>query len=269
MTTPVLPSQTPSPFINNITVQNLVDHAGGWNDHRRVRAKDGTIIPGTNWDPMFNMREITAQLSLTGPATKRNIAEYMYGQPLQFQPGTQSSDTTRSASYSNFGYLLLGLVVEEVTGESFIDFVRSTFSEPGCPLDVHLSRTLGGSIHNREVWYDDPGMGLSPLKPHATIETPYPYGGEGWTTECADSNGGLMTTAATLARFISRHAVWGLGGRAAGSARTGSQAGTSSYAASLTNGVDCAFIFNTRSFPDGPNALNTFTAQFYSLVSQI
>jgi CubicO group peptidase (beta-lactamase class C family) len=165
--------------------------------------------------------------------------------------------------------MLLGLIVEEVTGESFSDFVRARFSEPGSPLDVHLSRTLGGSIHNREVPYEDPGIGLSALEPHAHIEAPYPYGGEGWTTECADSNGGLMTTAGALARFISQHAVWGLGGRSAGNARTGSQAGTSSYAASLTNGVDCAFIFNTRSFPEGPSALNTFTQGFYNLVSKI
>ncbi|HJX83623.1 MAG TPA: hypothetical protein VJ723_04695, partial [Candidatus Angelobacter sp.] len=73
-----------------------------------------------------------------------------------------------------------------------------------------------------------------------------------------DSGGGLATTASTLARFIGQHATWGLGGRAAGAERSGSMAGTSAYAMSRPNGVDCAFIFNTRNFKNG-NAYDSFT----------
>ena len=41
------------------------------------------------------------------------MARYMYGKPLQFVPGTQNYDTTDGNSYCNFGYLLLGMVVEK------------------------------------------------------------------------------------------------------------------------------------------------------------
>jgi CubicO group peptidase (beta-lactamase class C family) len=269
ITSVAIPTQTPSPYINNISVIQLVNHAGGWNDHDTVTAQDGTVIPGTNLDPMFNMRNISLLLQIPRPVTKRDIAEYMYGEPLQFVPGTQNFNTTNGASYSNIGYMLLGLVIEEVTGEPFVDYVRSRFSTPTRPLNVYFSRTLGGALHSREVWYtSSPEMGPSALEPHADVRVPLPYGGEGWMTESADSSAGLMTTAATLAKFISTHAVWGLGGRTL-AFRDGSMAGTSSYAQSLTNGVDCSFILNTRAFDGGVKALNTFTKSFTTLVAKL
>ncbi len=82
--------------------------------------------------------------------------------------------------------------------------------------------------------------GIAPLRAH---------GGEGWLTELMDAGGGLMATASAVVQLIGRHAVWGLGGRAANYARSGSMAGTSSMAVSRGDGVDYCFIFNTREFP--------------------
>jgi hypothetical protein len=76
--------------------------------------------------------------------------------------------------------------------------------------------------------------------------TAFCHGGEGWTTEAMDGSGGLAATASALVRFIRGHAVWGRGGRMAGAARTGGMAGVSSRAESRTDGVDFAFVFNTR-----------------------
>ena len=69
---------------------------------------------------------------------------------------------------------------------------------------------------------------------------------DGWTTEAMDGSGGLCANATALVRFIWLHAVWGRGGRIAGAARTGGMAGVSSRAESRVDGVDFAFIFNTR-----------------------
>ena len=52
------------------------------------------------------MRQIAQDLKLKNPATKRDVATYMYSRrDLEFAPGTNSK-------YSNYGYLLASLVVE-------------------------------------------------------------------------------------------------------------------------------------------------------------
>ncbi len=255
---PGVPGQRPPQHINDITVQNLVDHSGGWNDHGAFTAKNGQKIPSSNWDPVFGIRKIAQELRLSGLPTKMDMARYMYGQPLQFAPGTQNFDTTSGNSYSNIGYMLLGLVVEKVSGRSYIEFVRAVPLAHDGTSDVYLAHTAARERMPREVWYEDGGTGPSALFPFKDVIVPNPYGGEGYVTELMDSGGGLATTAGTLARFIGQHATWGLGGRAPGAERSGSMAGTSSYAMSRPNGVDCAFIFNTRNFKDA-HAYENFT----------
>jgi CubicO group peptidase (beta-lactamase class C family) len=245
ITSAALPSQTPDPNINTITVQQLIDHAGGWD--RGV----------AGFDPVFSMRKIAQALQLSGPPNKRDLARYMYGEPLQFAPGTNSK-------YSNFGYVLMALIVEKVTGRAFIDYLKTTVLTPEGITDVFLARTLRTQRLSNEGFYDDPGLGLTVLQPTVEQLVPYAYGGEGWTTESMDGGGGLAATATALTQFIHRHAVWGMGGRAAGAARSGGMAGTSSLAVSRGDGVDYAFIFNTRNIPQA--ASETFGNRITTLL---
>jgi CubicO group peptidase (beta-lactamase class C family) len=264
---PAIARDHPSPYINDITIQHLIDHAGGWNDHNSVRAKDGTHIPGTAEDPTFRMREIALELHLSTPPSKLDIARYMYGKPLQFVPGSQDFDTTSGSSYSNFGYLLLGMVIEKVSGKSFPDFVRTELQPASDASNVYLSRMMSPQ-DLREVWYEDPGHGPTSLNPRASTILPAVSGGGGFITDIGDSDGGLMTNAETLAHFISQNAVWGMGGRAAGYARSGSLPGTSSYATSLENGVDCAYILNTRAFKS-EGAINHLETSLEKLLAEL
>jgi len=257
----------PSPHINDITIQHLVDHAGGWNDGDAVHAKDGTRIHGGAQDPTFRMREIALELHLSTPPSKLDMARYMYGKPLQFVPGTQDYDTTDGNSYSNFGYLLLGMVVEKVSGKSYPDFVRSDLRPAADASNVYLSRMMSAR-DPREVWYDDPGRGPTALNPRSSAILPAAYGGGDFITDICDSDGGLMTNAETLAHFISQNAVWGLGGRAADSARSGNMDGTSSYATSLENGIDCAYVLNTNTFK-GDNATDRLEESLETLLAEL
>lgn len=226
ITKKALNSQTVDVRVNDITVEHLVDHEGGW---------DSTTVG----DWVFRMRKIANDLGLSGPAVKFDLVRYIYGEPLQFKPGSKSQ-------YSNIGYTTLAQLVEKVSGQKYETYLRGAILQPDGITEVRLARTLRSQKLANEVLYDDPNVGLSAAEPTKEKRTAYCYGGEGWTTEAMDGSGGLCATANALVQFIRLHAVWGRGGRMAGAARTGSMAGVSSRAESRTGDVDFAFIFNTR-----------------------
>jgi CubicO group peptidase (beta-lactamase class C family) len=90
-------SHPADPRSDTITIQQLLDHQGGYDDSST----------GSGFDPTYNMR--TIGLAVGHVAAKLDVASYMYGRMLDFAPGTNTK-------YSNFGYLLAGAVVEKVTG---------------------------------------------------------------------------------------------------------------------------------------------------------
>jgi CubicO group peptidase (beta-lactamase class C family) len=237
ITKAALATQTPDPRVSTITVQNLLDHTGGWNDGT---ADPKLNVPSSNFDAVFQIRKIANDLGLSGPPTKRDLARYMYGMPLQFAPGGNNGAIS---AYSNFGYTLLGLIVEEVSGMPYIDFVRDELCKPLGIHEVYLGRMLAGAFHPREVAYDAAGSGPNALEPHANVSAPTAYGGGGFVTELMDSGGGLVATATALAFFAHSHAAYGYGGRM-GSARSGGMAGTMSLVETRGD-IDFAYIFNT------------------------
>jgi CubicO group peptidase (beta-lactamase class C family) len=215
-----------------ITVQQLLDHTGGYD--RAV----------ANWDPVFDMRGIALALGLNRAVTKADVVGFMYKQrSLQHDPGTQNA-------YSNYGYLLLGYLVEKVSGQSFGDFVRGQLLAPLGIGNVWVAKTTRAGKRSDEVSYDDPGLGGSAVQPASNALVPACYGGEGWLTEVMDSGGGLATNASALVRYVAHYPVWGNGDfRVANYERDGSMAGVSSMTICRGDGIDWAVIFNTRAFP--------------------
>lgn len=90
--------------VAQITLRNLLQHTGGWDRY----------IAG---DPIFQDRAIAAALGVPLPITQAHIVQYMRTRSLNFTPGARWA-------YSNFGYLLLGQIVEAITGQQFDDYVR-------------------------------------------------------------------------------------------------------------------------------------------------
>jgi len=264
---------TVDPRSKTIMIDQLVNHAGGWNDHGSLASP---AIPGTSWDPVFGIRKIAN--ALTAPPnnlaahktpTKRQIAGYMYGQPLQFNPGQYNYSTSKTVSYSNYGYMLLGLAVEQVTRQPFVEYLKQSVLAP-LGLDDHLfvSPMLSKQTNPLEVHYDDPGTGPTALDPTSNAVVPYAYGGEGYVTELMDSGGGLMTTATTLALFAHRRAAWGMGPRAVSPGRSGGMAGVSSHMESRDGDVDYAYIFNTRHFTQPGDPLGDFQTRLNALFAK-
>jgi N-acyl-D-amino-acid deacylase len=92
------------PRLHHITVRELLYHAGGWS-----REESG--------DPIGFGRRAVRALRAEPPVTPAMLARYMMGRPLDFDPGTR-------CDYSNFGYLLLGLVIERSADEPYREGVR-------------------------------------------------------------------------------------------------------------------------------------------------
>lgn len=78
---------------SEITIDDLLSHSAGW-----IRSKDHP-------DPVFNDYPTGHPIRRKLPAFAKDFLAYMLGQPLQYAPGSQSS-------YANFGYFLLGRVLE-------------------------------------------------------------------------------------------------------------------------------------------------------------
>jgi N-acyl-D-amino-acid deacylase len=222
----------PDPRLKDITIQDLLEHRGGWD---RDKA----------FDPMFRSREIAAALRKPGPATSRDIIRYMAGQPLQFTPGSKSV-------YSNFGYCVLGRVIEKVTGRSYLSYVRRAILAPLLIRDVQVGRTLPARRSPREPYYADPGTGASVFPRWGKASVLAPDGT--FYLEAMDAHGGLIASAEDLVRFM--QAYW-LDGRPRGPREVatycsfGSLPGTFGMALQRADGVNIAVLFNQRTDASG------------------
>ena len=100
-------SHPADPRSDAITIQQLLDHMGGYDD----------TATGSGFDPTYQMRKIALDEGLGHKVSKLDVCRYMYARMLDFTPGARSQ-------YSNFGYLLASAVVEKVTGMDYFAYVQ-------------------------------------------------------------------------------------------------------------------------------------------------
>jgi CubicO group peptidase (beta-lactamase class C family) len=163
-----------------VTIHQLLQHTGGWDRDK-------------SFDPMFVSGDICAELKVKSPATQWDIIHYMLGKRLDFNPGTRYA-------YSNFGYCLLGRVIEKVSGLRYEEYVRREVLSPVGARDTHLGRTLRERHLKGEVFYDCGGKHAKAiLGPNIGKPVLLPYGA--WSLEALDSHGGWVATAPDLVRF--------------------------------------------------------------------
>ena len=162
-----MPGLQPDPWLAEVTVDHLLYHTGGWD-------RD------LSFDPMFHDDVIADSLGVDLPISKYNIATYMTGQPMQFEPGARYA-------YSNYGYCLLGMIIEEITGRDYSEWVAENVFQP---IGVGRPRRGHTVIHERvpgEVRYYG-----------ANGEDPYR-----WHIETMDAHGGWIVAAPDYVRFLS------------------------------------------------------------------
>ncbi len=167
------------PRWRQITVQHCLHHTGGWD-------RDKT------YDPMFRSRAIAQQAGTPGPATPTQIIRHMLGQPLDFTPGSRYA-------YSNFGYCLLGRVIEKATGFRYGQAVDREILQPLGIRSMRLGQTLREQQAPGEVVYHDAKGRKGPSVFPQSGQVDEPYGA--WCLEAMDAHGGWLAAAPDLLRW--------------------------------------------------------------------
>ncbi len=131
----ILPDYPNKEVANQITVHHLLTHTSGL---------------GSFWNDKYH-----AQWSLL-----RNISDYIdlfVNDELLFIPGEK-------AYYSNSGYIVLGMIIEKLTGEIYFDYIRSNIFSPSMmedtdafELDRPVKRIATGYTHSSHLRNFDPG----------------------------------------------------------------------------------------------------------------
>ena len=174
------PGGTADPRLKDVTIRSLLQHLGGWD-------------PGMTFDPMFYDAQIASALGISLPASKNDIITYMTGQPLQHTPGT-------TYAYSNYGYCLLGRIIEQVSGMPYDDYVSKAVFRPLGIWGVILGRSLSENRAPGEVTYHSMYMDTTVMDTSGE-SVPQPYGA--FNLENMDAHGGWLTSAVDLVRFAS------------------------------------------------------------------
>ena len=181
------PGNPPDRRLNDITVQQLIDHRGGLDSH------------ASGFDAVFHMRDIAlAQNGGSGPASVQNIVDYMFQKPLDYTPGTNSA-------YSNYGYVLLSHCVERVTQIAYYDYLKANVLGTAYPADLWATSP---AAHTGDTIIQESALtGLSALNVLSTTPVPNIYGGDGIYKESDAGGASLAASATTLAKFITTHGM--------------------------------------------------------------
>ncbi|MGC1362149.1 MAG: serine hydrolase domain-containing protein, partial [Silvibacterium sp.] len=144
-------------YVTDVTVDHLLTHtAGGW--------------PNDSTDPMFRF-DSWDQAKLIG-WTLENL-------PLTYPPG-------QHWAYSNFGYCVLGRVIEQVTGQSYAAYVQANILAPCGITDMKIAENkLKERAPNEVVYYGQ--YGEDPYKMNVTR---------------MDSHGGWIASSTDMVMFL-------------------------------------------------------------------
>jgi len=143
---------------SKVTIQQLLTHTGGTGDF---------------FGPEFDKHRLELK-------TLQDYVKLYEKRPVAFEPGSRFE-------YSNYGFILLGVVIEKVTGQSYYDYVREhVYQLAGMTSTDSLPET--GAVAMRSVGYMKEGPG-----PWSDNKDTLPYRGT--------SAGGGYSTVEDLYKF--------------------------------------------------------------------
>jgi CubicO group peptidase (beta-lactamase class C family) len=150
------------PSADKITIEQLLQHRSGLGD-------------------IFGPKFMTSHASI------RKLSDYVplfAGAPLSFEPGADQK-------YSNAGFVILGLIIEKVSGQSYYDYSRDHITKPAGMTDT-ASYAIDEDVPNRAIGLTKRGPD-GPLPARQSNINTLPARGS--------SAGGGYSTAADMLRF--------------------------------------------------------------------
>jgi CubicO group peptidase (beta-lactamase class C family) len=169
-----------SPNLLKIKVEHLLTHTGGWRNIYRT-------------DPMFIPLTIAKHMKVASPPSFETTLQFMLTQEVAFEPGT-------FYDYSNFGYCVLGKVVEKAAGMSYEKYVQQILK----PLGIHRIRLGKNRRQDRaftEVSYYEHATAEKKLSCYDTgdsVSRTY----DATNIEALGPAGGWLTTPTDLLRLV-------------------------------------------------------------------
>ncbi len=157
----LLASQYPTPAsnqkINQITIKYLLEHVSG--------------LSNAGGDPMFMNTGMNHQ----------QLISWMINDPAH----KMARDTNTQFEYLNFGYCLLGRVIEKATGQGYEQYVKQNVLAPTGVTDMAIGANSEAARKPREVKY-------------------YPAGAYSLNVTRFDSHGGWVASPIDLVRYVVR-----------------------------------------------------------------
>jgi CubicO group peptidase (beta-lactamase class C family) len=173
----------------NITLRHLLEHQGGF-------LRNDPNGPG---DTPLLSRTIAAAMGVPSPPSRLDVMRYTLGWPLPYTPGTTGGNSFTDR-YSNFGYLVLGEVINQAWPGGYVDFLHRRVFTPDMWVprsELEGGRTLREDRDPREPWYRGGGNASSIFDNDPPIDVvPREYGGYSLPTILA--HGGLVASAPAM-----------------------------------------------------------------------
>lgn len=181
--TPV-PGESLHPSLDSVTVRMLLRHMGGW-DSRST----GDI-------QYLYYREAAQALDVPEPADGPALVRFLMSRPTQFKPGT-------GVVYSNFGYNVLGRIIEAVSGKAYEDFVREEiWAKTGTTVPRIGGTRQSDRLPNEVTYYTPPEQGtVYSIFCDEKAKVSMAYGGD-FVVRTADAHGGWVCSASDMVRFL-------------------------------------------------------------------
>jgi CubicO group peptidase (beta-lactamase class C family) len=135
-----------------ITIRNLLNHTGGLPDYEDLMTSAETARGSPIWSPEHQIQDDEVLALLKKEAKGK------------FAPGT-------NWSYSNSGYVVLGLIVAKVSGQSYADFLQARIFAP-----LHMDHTIVyqkgmNEVTNRALGFSKEGNTLKETDQSSTSAT--------------------------------------------------------------------------------------------------